>query len=213
MKNKIYHKLEDNWYEISVQMTLDQTIVNDTWEDLCKHYKQKNRAYHNLTHLNNMFEELKQFEEEVADLRILKFSIWMHDLIYNPMRKDNEKKSAEYAQSFLKRINTLPEDIARCYYQIMLTKHHQAEPDDGLDERLMIDLDLEILSRDWETYRLYSEQIRQEYWMYPGFAYKKGRKAALKHFLERDFIYQTEFYRKREAQARENIEREIAELL
>lgn len=213
MINRIDEKLEAAWYEIGVQMTLDRAIVNNTWKDICKHYQHKNRAYHNLTHLNNMFHEMEQFEEEVKDLEILKLSIWMHDLIYNPLRKDNELKSAEYAQKLMTKINFSPEKIERCHHQIMLTKHHQIEPNDGLDERLMIDFDLEILSRDWEAYRLYSEQIRKEYWMYPGFAYKKGRKAALKHFLERDFIYQTAFYRKREAQARANIEREITDLL
>ena len=50
--------------------------------------------------------------------------------------------------------------------------------------------------------------------MYPNPLYKKGRKAAMESFLKRESIYYTETYKKeKEKLARQNIEREIEEIL
>jgi len=74
----------------------------------------------------------------------------------------------------------------------------------------IIDFDLKILARDWNEYQIYFEQIRKEYSTYPDFLYKPGRAKALKHFLENEFIFQTEEFRGLyEEKARINIEKEI----
>lgn len=70
--------------------------------------------------------------------------------------------------------------------------------------------DLKILSKDWEDYSIYFQQIRKEYSIYPDFLYNPGRKKALQHFLEHDYIYQTETFRNLyERQAKRNIQKEI----
>ena len=70
--------------------------------------------------------------------------------------------------------------------------------------------DLKILSKDWEDYSIYFQQIRKEYSIYPDFLYNPGRKKALQHFLEHDYIYQTETFRNLyERQAKMNIQKEI----
>lgn len=183
------------------------------FEKLKKAYSHRSRAYHNLTHINSMLDLSTRFIEDLEDPDLLLCSIWYHDLIYNALRKDNELKSANKAKEVLEQLNCSPERIARCHRQIMLTKNHKVEVTDSIDERLLIDFDLEILSRDWNLYETYTKQIRKEYWMYPGPIYRKGRKEAMIHFLERDFIYQTEIFRSsKEEKARENIKREIEEL-
>ncbi|MFT4664033.1 MAG: putative metal-dependent HD superfamily phosphohydrolase [Polaribacter sp.] len=78
---------------------------------------------------------------------------------------------------------------------------------------MLLDFDLEILSRDWKDYELYTQQIRKEYWMYPGPIYRKGRREAMQHFLEREYIYQSELFRTEgEEKARANIVAEIKSL-
>ena len=207
-------KLAQQFHDLVYQFSNDENLTQTLWKTIHKKYTQKSRAYHNLTHLNNMFTELKSFEKEVEDLSLLKFSIWYHDLIYNSASKQNEKKSAEQAKAVLTQLSFSTDRINRCFRQIMLTQHHQAKPNDPMDEKLIIDLDLEILSRDWEQYKTYCEQIRKEYWIYPDIIYRKGRKAALETFLERENIYQTDFYRiEKEVMARKNIRKEIDELL
>ncbi|MEL6926734.1 MAG: hypothetical protein AAFO94_22025 [Bacteroidota bacterium] len=180
------------------------------WQELERHYTQSNRHYHNLSHLESMLQQMEACTLPIEDRELLQFSIFYHDLIYKSTRKDNELQSAKRACEVLKELGFEKERIERCHHQIMLTQNHTTSAEDKTDEQLIIDFDLEVLSREWEAYHRYSQQIRKEYSIYPGFLYRKGRKKALQHFLERPFIYQTEMYRAAwEAKARENIEREI----
>lgn len=206
--------LEKNWKTLIAKFTDSTSLINDSWEKIKQYYTEEHRAYHNLTHINNMLNEAAKFDHEIIDKEVLFFAIWFHDIIYDPMGKENEKASAELANSVLSQTNLSPERIAKCYELIMLTIKHQPAATAPLDDKLLIDFDLEILSRDWEAYKTYSEQIRKEYWMYPGPLFKSGRKAAMGKFLERPTIYQTPFYQKeKEAKARANIKKEMEELL
>lgn len=210
----MHQKLKQNWINLLSKFTDKTVLLESTWEDIEKHYTQKNRAYHNLKHLSNMFKEAKKWEAHIEDLEVLHFTIWFHDIIYNSLKKDNELKSAQFAKRILDQTFLDKTRIEKCYQQILLTINHQPPSSASLDDRFLIDFDLEILSKDWKSYKDYSQQVRKEYWMYPYILYKNGRKKAMSHFLERENIYQTPFYQKeKEAQARENIEREIKELL
>jgi len=195
------------------------------WKELSDRYTHQSRHYHNLTHLENMFNELDKWKDEIKDIEILQFSIFYHDIVYKSTRKDNELKSAELAKEVLTALDSRPPDkqsgwagssnrITKCFHQILLTHHHHASEEDGLDEKLLLDFVLEILSRDWEQYKTYAQQIRKEYSIYPNFLYRKGRKKALASFLEREKIYQTAWYQENcELRARQNVKREIEELL
>jgi len=194
--------------------TKNEDKIDKLWSELKQHYTHKSRYYHNLTHLENMFNELDKWKGEIEDIEILQCSIFYHDIIYKSTRKDNELKSADVAKEVLKTFSLSANRITRCVHQIILTQHHHAKKEDRLDEKLLLDFDLEILSRDWEQYKMYAQQIRKEYAIYPNFLYRKGRKKALASFLEREKIYQTEWYKKNcEPQARQNVIREIKELL
>ena len=206
--------MQQKWTALITKYTANSSLIASSWVEIAQHYTQRNRAYHNLTHLQSMFQELKQSEHQIKDLDVLEFAIWYHDLIYNSLKKDNEERSADFAKKILSQTNLATERIEKCYQLILATKTHHARDTNDLDEKLMIDLDLEILSRDWVTYKVYCQQIRKEYWMYPGPLFRKGRKQAMQHFLERPNIYQSAIYRQeKEAQARANIQREIEELL
>ena len=77
----------------------------------------------------------------------------------------------------------------------------------------LLDADLAILGKDWETYENYIKQIRKEYSIYPDFLYNLGRKKILIHFLEFEEIFKTEHFKaKYEKIARENIQKEISML-
>jgi len=204
--------LRKEWDNLLSQFSEDEKLINNLWEELSKYYTQRSRFYHNLSHLDCMFRELEKFKSEIQDVEIFQFAIWYHDIIYNALKKDNEKRSAEKAKEVLEQLGISNERINKCYQLIMLTKTHQLDESASMDEKYLIDFDLEVLSRDWEAYQIYAKQIRKEYWMFPSLVYKKGRREALKHFLEREFIYQTDFYKAKEEQARVNILREIGML-
>jgi len=204
--------LKAAWKKLISQFTTDEHLILDSWQQIKQHYTEKNRAYHNLTHINNMLEEAAKFEKKITDKSVLLLAIWFHDIIYDPLSKTNEKDSAELAKKILSQTSLSPEKIQKCYDLILLTVKHQPDETAHLDDKLLVDFDLEILSRDWEAYKIYSEQVRKEYWMYPTPLFKNGRKKAMGKFLERPTIYQTPFYQKKEAKARANIKREMEEL-
>ncbi|MEP6929355.1 MAG: hypothetical protein ABI850_05060, partial [Flavobacterium sp.] len=132
--------------------------------------------------------------------------IFYHDYIYKATQKDNELKSAEYAVKVLSNNQSLDKTLifdAICATQ--LHQHNEIE-----DINWLIDFDLKILTKDWEAYQVYFNQIRKEYRIYPDFLYNPGRKKALEHFLENEFIFQTEVFRGlSEEDARANMKREI----
>lgn len=188
----------------NIGFTADAIFIR--WSELQKTYSHKSRHYHNLTHLEEMiycFEKYKtelQFPDEVL------YAIFYHDYVYNSSRKDNELKSAEFAVRILPETAIIDKDVV--FDLIMATKNH--EPKNTEDEKWLIDFDLKILSKDWEAYKTYFKQIRKEYSIYPDFLYNPGRKKALEHFLEHEYIYQTEVFRNLyEQQARQNIQKEI----
>jgi predicted metal-dependent HD superfamily phosphohydrolase len=81
------------------------------------------------------------------------------------------------------------------------------------DEKWLIDFDLKVLAKAPEAYAIYAKQIRKEFSIYPDFLYHPGRKKALEHFLEKEYIYQTEsFQTDFETKARANIQAEIDHL-
>lgn len=214
MNTPQHSKLKTSWTKLIGQFTTDEQLISNSWQQIKQHYTEKNRAYHNLTHINNMLEEAAKFDEKITDKAVLLLAIWFHDIIYDPLSKTNEKDSAEFAKKILSQTSLSPESIQKCYDLILLTIKHQPHETAHLDDKLMVDFDLEILSRDWEAYKIYSKQVRKEYWMYPAPLFKNGRKKAMGKFLERPTIYQTPFYQEaKEAKARANIQREMEELL
>ncbi|RUT69281.1 hypothetical protein D0817_17435 [Flavobacterium cupreum] len=198
--------LKQKFRELLANIGFEEKEIERNWSDLEKAYSGKSRHYHNLTHIRDMVECFEMYLDQLQFPNEVLFAVFYHDYIYKSSKKDNELKSAEFALSIL------PENIsfdkqfvfdAICATQ--LHAHHTIE-----DINWLIDFDLKILARDWDAYQIYFEQIRKEYRIYPDFLYKPGRAKALKHFLENDFIYQTDEFRKLyEEKARLNIEKEI----
>jgi len=75
--------------------------------------------------------------------------------------------------------------------------------------QVVLDADLEVLSRPWEQYLAYCRAIREEYDFLPDEDFRRGRADFMEEFLRRERIYFTDFMRDREARAQRNIQREI----
>ena len=201
--------LQQLFETLLLKIGFDQSKIVSLWHDLEKVYSAKSRHYHNLTHLDEMITLYEihnsqlQFRDEVL------YSIFYHDYVYKVTRKDNELKSAEHALLILPLNATLNKQLV--FDIICATQLHQHNENE--DTNWLIDFDLKILSKDWDDYKIYCNQIRKEYKIYPNILYKPGRKKALQHFLENPFIYQTEVFKtKYEVKARENIRKEISTL-
>lgn len=201
--------LKDKFVNLLLVIGFEVSKTDTLWEELVKAYSGKNRHYHNLTHLEEMITEYEKYQSELSFPVEVLYAIFYHDYIYKATSKENELKSAEFAISILPKnakINT-----ALVFDMIVATKLHEHNRVE--DTNWLVDFDLKILSKEWKEYEVYFKQIRKEYKIYPDFLYHPGRKKALQHFLENEFIFQTTTFRTQfEKQARENILKEIAQL-
>lgn len=200
-------ELQKTFTELLRRIGFHKDDIPNYWQDLEKAYSNKSRYYHNLTHLEEMiacfyaYKGQLQFPDEVL------YSIFYHDIVYKSTRKDNELKSAELALELLPDNTSIDRQLV--FDLILATKDHVSKNVE--DEKWLIDFDLRILAKDWEDYQIYYRQIRKEYSLYPDFLYNPGRKKALEHFLEKEYLYQTGTFRELfEDKARANIQREIS---
>ncbi|WP_298393456.1 hypothetical protein [Flavobacterium sp.] len=199
-------KLQERFKKVLLNIGFETSKIDYLWTDLEKVYSAKSRYYHNLTHLEEM---ISLFDSHCAQLQFpneVLYSIFYHDYVYKVTRKDNELKSAVHAVEILPLDTTLNKQLV--FNMIVATQHHQHNAIEDIN--WLIDFDLKILSKDWENYKTYCQQIRKEYKIYPNLLYNPGRKKALQHFIENPSIYQTEVFRNQyEAIARANIQAEL----
>jgi len=199
--------LQEIYSELLSNIGFSANEIQKNWLDLEKAYSGKSRHYHNLTHIKDIILCFETYSDKLQNPDEILFSIFYHDYFYKSSKKDNELKSAEYALSILSENIQLDKQLV--FDAICATQQHQNNIMEDIN--WLIDFDLKILARDWNEYQIYFEQIRKEYRIYPDFLYKPGRAKALKHFLEHEFIFQTEEFRKLyEEKARNNIEKEIS---
>lgn len=177
------------------------------WERVEKEYTSSDRHYHTLNHLDNLLTELADNKEEFASWDVIVFAIAYHDVVYNTLKNNNEEKSAEFARKELTKISVPENLIARCEQLILATKKHAGV---DFETNLFTDADLSILGATPEVYKLYSNQIRKEFSIYPDLVYNPGRRKVLKHFLEMERIFKTnEFAIAHESKARINLQTEL----
>ena len=174
-------------------------------------YSEPHRKYHTIQHLNEClthFESVSALADHGGEVEL---ALWFHDAIYDTTKKDNEKRSAEWARDSVLAAGVSSEKADRIYELIMATMH-KAVPS-GRDAEVLVDIDLGILGAEAARFDEYEEQVREEYSWVPEALYRAARAKVLEQFVSRDWIYSTDFFRdKYEARARDNIARSLARL-
>jgi predicted metal-dependent HD superfamily phosphohydrolase len=181
------------------------------YASLLRKYTSPRRYYHDIVHIENSLVELDKVKELAEDPRKIELAIWFHDAVYDPERRDNEEKNAEYAEDTL-RESGLPEEQVRSVANMIKATSHRYNVEDG-DTGLMLDIDLFILGKPGNMYGDYTEKIRKEYSHLPMEEYARNRMRFLRGLLERESIYHSRYFRERyEETARGNIRREMEQL-
>lgn len=176
-------------------------------------YAEPHRRYHSRAHIEACLSLLAVRDGlSAADRRLLEYAIWWHDAVYDPTRGDNEALSAEMARLDLLKLGepaAVADEVARL---VLLTKGHAVAPGDWLGG-LLVSIDLAVLGGDPADYDAYAAGVRHEYAHVPEAAFRAGRAAVMRHFLETEAIYPDPALRAQlEARARSNIAREITAL-
>ncbi|TRX59618.1 hypothetical protein FNH22_09885 [Fulvivirga sp. M361] len=200
--------LKKTFLELLIKYTDNKNLVNELWNEIETNYSSKKRHYHTLQHLESLLIQCIKIKREIRNWDAILFTLYYHDVVYNPLKSNNEEKSAELAEIRMKKISVPDDTIKLCKRQILATKSHSKSPDS--DTNYFTDTDLSVLGQNWKKYSEYYKNVRKEYRIYPDLIYNPGRKKVLTHFLEMDRIFKTDiFYKTFEAQAKQNIQQEM----
>lgn len=202
--------LAAQWHHLTAPLLIDEKRREATFKQLIEAYSASTRHYHTLRHVQILLDAM-QAEATIHDSTVVQLAVWFHDAVYDPLRSDNETRSAELASAFLAE-TTLSESRQRqvaCL--IERTKDHtQTQPDDDTDLQLFLDADLGILGASEDEYWQYARQVRQEYQLVPDLLYRPGRSKVLEKLLTTPVLYRTAAYRTRlDAAARRNLQAEL----
>jgi predicted metal-dependent HD superfamily phosphohydrolase len=201
--------LKQTFQNLLANYTSDENLVEKCWTEIEKNYANKKRHYHTLQHLGNLLLQLTEVKNSIQSWDTILFTLYYHDVIYNPLRSDNEEKSAKLAVQRMKKLAVPAQIIELCQEQILATKSHGKSSNN--DTNYFTDADLSILGQDWDTYSQYYQAVRKEYAIYPDLIYNPGRKKVLQHFLSMQGIYKTAFFiNKFEVTAKLNLQKEIS---
>jgi predicted metal-dependent HD superfamily phosphohydrolase len=180
-------------------------------DTLLASWSEPQRRYHTLRHLGDcldLFEETSPLAERPAEVEI---ALWFHDAVYALKGRDNEARSAAWADEALASAGVAAQARQRVHALVMATCH-DAQPDTQ-DAALLVDIDLAILGAEPERFDEYEVQVRQEYAWVPGPLFRRKRREILEGFLARPRLYTTEWFHQRfEARARDNLRRSLARL-
>ncbi|NQY10057.1 MAG: hypothetical protein HRT71_11180 [Flavobacteriales bacterium] len=196
--------LNSIWKELAGRYSNDEALINECWTELERAYTGSTRHYHNLNHLEFMFEKANNYKDQIEDYDTLLFSIFYHDVVYNSTSSDNEAKSAVLANERLTKLGVPQEKMESCEKQILATKKHEDTGDN--DTNFLVDFDLAILGEDQSSFEIYFGNIRKEFSSFPDFIFNMGRKSVIEQFLKMDSIFKTKAFKdSHETQARENL--------
>ena len=179
--------------------------------DLIARYSEPHRRYHTMQHLDECFGKLQALRGLAQKPAEIELALWFHDAIYDVKRQDNEEKSAKWAQSTVIAAG-LPAPVGDRVYSLVMATRHNAEPT-GIDEQVLVDVDLSILGADPARFDEYERQVREEYSWVPGLVFRRERRKVLEEIIKRKTIYLSkQFIAAYEARARANLQRSIRKL-
>jgi predicted metal-dependent HD superfamily phosphohydrolase len=193
----------------------DRTLL----DALLARHREQHRRYHTAFHVAwvvRHVEELAQCEA-VAHLDEVVAAAFYHDAVHEPKHPANERASARLARRDLAALGWAADRVERVGAMIEATAHlaAPAQPGDELsiDTAVLLDADLAVLGADPTAYETYVRGVRHEYRHLDDDAWRDGRAAVLRSFLERPSIYRTTTGRERwEQRARANLTAELAAL-
>lgn len=183
----------------------------DTFLRLMASYSESHRHYHTAVHIDVCLKHLDQVRQLANHSAEIEIALWFHDAIYKPRSTTNELDSANWCRNFLA-ANYVDQGVIERIHKLIMATCHNAAPVSA-DEQLLLDIDLAILGAPEKIYWQFEANVRKEYKWVPGFIFRAKRKEILAGFLQRERIYNSDyFFKALEQQARINLQAAIARL-
>src|SRR5215213_567170 len=104
---------------LTARYTSNTRLIQQLWSEIESTYCHSKRHYHTLHHLEHLLQELLPVKEQAQDWDTILFSVFYHDVVYNPLRRDNEERSIAIAENRLLTIDVPVNKITLCKAQIL----------------------------------------------------------------------------------------------
>ena len=195
------------WRDLAQVLSLPAALSDAILTELQAGYGETGRHYHTDRHIVSLLNQAAGLDFQ--DAEIAQLAIFFHDLVYDPLRNDNERRSAEIMIHRL--LDHVPVDrLNHAAAIIEATANHQ--PTGNRDTDLVLDLDMGILGQPWPIYETYARDVMAEYLPHTGeAAWRKGRVSLfIDPTLARGKIFITEPFKPFDDLAMENLRREKA---
>jgi predicted metal-dependent HD superfamily phosphohydrolase len=176
-------------------------------------HRHPTRRYHGVRHITWVVRHVHELadHEPTHDLDTVIAAAFYHDAVYDARATDNEDRSARWAERALPELGWSAARARVVGDLVRLTATHQ--PDQGSDGAVLVDADLAVLGADPAGYGAYVTGVRVEYVHVSDEAWRTGRAAVLRSFLDRPTVFHTPTGRARwESRARANLAAELATL-
>lgn len=181
------------------------------FDGLVASYSEPHRPCNTLQHLDFIFDRLERHAGAAREPDRLAFMVWYHDVIYDPLSKENEELSARLAIAELSELGLIPGIAGRVAKLIQATATHQTAEADA-DDALFLDADFAILGADPDTYRRYVASVRFEYVHVDDSGWRAGRGGFLSAARAAPRLFRTDVFEEAYgAAARANVAVELAE--
>lgn len=167
-------------------------------------YREPQRHYHTLQHLEECFALALPMQPQMDRAAELLLALWFHDAVYDVHARDNEVRSADWADKLMRQAG-LDDNVRGYVRELIMATRHDALPS-SRDAAMLTDIDLAILAAPPARFAEYERQIRAEYAWVPDEVFTIKRREVLLGFLHREPIYLTPALRERfETAARRNL--------
>lgn len=161
-----------------LQSILDKWSINFSIKDIKDMWSLPHRHYHDLSHLDDMINQINDLGIKGEDYEKLIIAALFHDIIYDPKKNDNEEMSAKFLLSVCDNVNKGIKEIEQI---ILDTKTHESNT--KLSE-IFNKIDMSVVERDFEGLLEWEKGVWNEYKSYGPELYKKGRLQFLESLVD-----------------------------
>ncbi len=186
---------------------LGATPSDDAFAALERQYSAPGRHYHTLAHLDAVLATFDELRHLAPNPDVAELALWLHDVVWEPMRDDCEQRSVEWAMEHLPVLRAL-----RALSALILETGHLKASSVTPDAAVVRDADLSILAADDPVFDAYEHAVRAEYAMLPAAQFQAGRARILADFASRQPLFFTPVMQLREPRARANLARALGRL-
>ena len=169
-------------------------------------YHESQRHYHTLAHVEQCLGMFEQCKSLASNADALELAVWFHDVIFEPGKPDNEKRSAELYLQLSAGVHS--EQTRGLVDRLIMATLHDGSSLQDDDAIYMVDIDLSSFGLSWQAFLQDSQNLRRESADLSDAEYYRKKASFQSCLLERERFYQSDFFAERlETQARSNLAR------